>query len=155
MAQDPSAAPVLFDRSLLLMRQARALRLGPATFLLDRVVEDMAERLSAVMRDFTDAADVWTPGEGLRLPDARIKSLTRIPPADAPQEILPLAPQSLDLVLSALALQFVNDPPRAAAGRVAAGGHDRRRHADRTPAMLRGGGSRMRGRSVAARGAIR
>jgi len=78
MAQDPSAAPVLFDRSLLIARQARALRQGPATFLLDRVAEDMAERLSAVMRDFTDAADVWTPGEGLRLPDVRIKSLTRI-----------------------------------------------------------------------------
>jgi SAM-dependent methyltransferase len=111
MAQNPNIAPVLFDRSLLIARQARALRGHPATFLLDRVAEEMAERLSAVMRDFTDAADVWTPGEGLRLPDARIKSLTRIAPVDAPQEILPLAPQSLDLVLSALALQFVNDLP--------------------------------------------
>ena len=111
MAKIPSIAPVLFDRSLLIARQARALRQGPASFLLDRVAEDMAERLSAVMRDFADAADVWTPGEGLRLPDARIKSLTRIAPADAPQEILQLAPQSLDLVLSALALQFVNDLP--------------------------------------------
>jgi SAM-dependent methyltransferase len=106
-----STAPVLFDRTLLIARQARALRQGPATFLLDRVAEDMTERLSAVMRDFSDAADLWTPGEGLRLPDARVKSLTRIAPADAPQEILRLAPQSLDLVLSALALQFVNDLP--------------------------------------------
>jgi len=108
---NPSAAPVLFDRTLLLARQARAQRQGAATFLLDRVAEDMAERLSAVMRDFTDAADVWTPGEGLRLPDARITSLTRIAPADAPREILQLAPQSFDLVLSALAFQFVNDLP--------------------------------------------
>src|SRR4051812_6421173 len=99
---NPSAAPVLFDRTLLLARQARALRQGPATFLLERIAEDMTERLSAVMRDFTDAADVWTPGDGLHLPDARIMSLTRIAPADAP-EALPLAPQSLDLVLSALA----------------------------------------------------
>jgi SAM-dependent methyltransferase len=111
MAPNPDIAPVLFDRSLLIARQARALRGHPATFLLDRVADDMAERLSAVMRDFTDAADVWTPGQGLRLPDARIKSLTRVAPLDAPQEILPLAPQSLDLVLSALALQFVNDLP--------------------------------------------
>src|SRR3982751_830115 len=95
-----SATPVLFDRSLLLARQARALRLGPASFLLDRVAEDMAERLSAVMRNFTDAADVWTPGEGLYLPEARITSLPGIPPAGSLQEILPLAPQSLDLVLS-------------------------------------------------------
>src|SRR6185295_17156715 len=80
-------------------------------FLLDRVAEDMAERLSAVMRDFADAADLWTPGDGLRLADPRLKSLTRIAPAAAPEEILPLALQSLDLVLSALALQFVNDLP--------------------------------------------
>jgi SAM-dependent methyltransferase len=111
MTPNPDIAPVLFDRSLLIARQARALRGHPATFLLDRVAEDMAERLSAVMRDFTDAADVWTPGEGLRLPNAHIKSLTRIAPLDSLQEILPLAPQSLDLVLSALALQFVNDLP--------------------------------------------
>jgi SAM-dependent methyltransferase len=111
MTQSPDIAPVLFDRSLLIARQARALRQGAATFLLDRVAEDMAERLGAVMRDFADAADVWTPGEGLRLPEERIKTLTHIAPADAPREILPLAPQSLDLVLSALALQFVNDLP--------------------------------------------
>jgi SAM-dependent methyltransferase len=111
MAQNPSAAPVLFDRTLLLARQARAQRQGAATFLLDRIAEDMAERLSAVMRDFAEAADVWTPGEGLRLPDARIKSLTRIAPAESPDEALRFAPQSLDLVLSGLALQFVNDLP--------------------------------------------
>jgi len=111
MAQNPSAAPVLFDRTLLLARQARAQRQGAATFLLDRIAEDIAERLSAVMRDFAEAADVWTPGEGLRLPDARIKSLTWIAPAESPDEALRFAPQSLDLVLSGLALQFVNDLP--------------------------------------------
>ncbi|HEY4986772.1 MAG TPA: methyltransferase domain-containing protein [Bradyrhizobium sp.] len=111
MAVNSSTAPILFDRALLAVRQRRAQALGPATFLLDRIAEDMTERLSAVMREFTDAADVWTPGEGLRLPDARIKSLTRIAPTDVPQEILQLEPESLDLVLSALALQFVNDLP--------------------------------------------
>jgi len=111
MAQNPSTAPVLFDRSLLLARQARAQRQGPATFLLDRISEDMAERLSAVMRDFADAADVWTPGEGLRLAGARTNTLIRIAPAESPDEALQLAPQSLDLVLSGLALQFVNDLP--------------------------------------------
>jgi len=81
------------------------------TFLLDRVADDMAERLSAVMRDFADAADIWTPGEGLRAPDARVKSFTRIALADSPEEVVQLAPQSLDLVLSAFAFQFVNDLP--------------------------------------------
>jgi SAM-dependent methyltransferase len=111
MAVDPSTAPVLFDRALLAARQRRAQHLGPATFLLDRIAEDMSERLGAVMRDFSDAADVWTPGEGLRLPDARIRSLIRIAAADATQEVLPVDPESLDLVLSALAFQFVNDLP--------------------------------------------
>ena len=111
MAPNPSTAPVLFDRTLLVARQARALRQGPATFLLDRVADDMADRLSAVMRDFADAADVWTPGEGLRLPGARIESLVRIAPDESLDELVRLAPQSLDLVLSALAFQFVNDLP--------------------------------------------
>jgi len=111
MAPNPTTPPLLFDRPLLLARQARAQRQGPATFLLDRIAEDMAERLGAVMRDFADAADLWTPGEGLRLPDARIKSLIRIAPADSREDYVPVAPQSLDLVLSALALQFVNDLP--------------------------------------------
>ena len=111
MVVNPGTAPILFDRVLLAARQRRALRQGPATFLLERIAEDMAERLSAVMRDFANAADVWTPGEGLRLPDARIKSLTHIAPANAAQETLPLEPESLDLALSALALQFVNDLP--------------------------------------------
>ena len=63
MAPNPTAAPILFDRALLRARQDRARRGGPATFLLDRVAEDMAERLHAVLREFADAADIWTPGE--------------------------------------------------------------------------------------------
>ena len=62
--------PRLIDRGALRARQARALRLGPATFLLDRVAEDMQERLHAVLRDFKDAADIWTPG-GNREPVVR------------------------------------------------------------------------------------
>jgi len=110
MAQSPLAAPFLFDRALLRKRQDRARKLGPATFLLDRVAEDMAERLAAVTRSFADAAELWTPGEG-SLPRARFGSLTRIAPANSPDEALPMRPESLDLVVSALALQFVNDLP--------------------------------------------
>ena len=111
MAPNPTTPPLLFDRSLLLARQARAQRQGPAAFLLDRIAEDMAERLGAVTRDFADAADLWTPGQGLRLPEVRITSLIRIAPAESPEERVPIAPQSRDLVLSALALQVVNDLP--------------------------------------------
>jgi SAM-dependent methyltransferase len=112
MASNPSAAPKLFDRSLLRMRQDRARRRELATFLLDRVTEDMAERLHAVLRDFADVADIWTPGEILptTLRD-RFRSVTRISLDDSEQETLPLQPESLDLVVSALAFQFVNDLP--------------------------------------------
>jgi SAM-dependent methyltransferase len=110
MALDPNTAPVLFDRALLQARRRRAMRQGAATFLLDRVAEDMADRLAAVKREFANAADIWTPGEGLAL-DARFKSFARVAPEGSPREILPLAPESLDLAVSALAFQFVNDLP--------------------------------------------
>jgi SAM-dependent methyltransferase len=109
MAPSPTTAPILFDRALLRMRQRRAQKRGPAAFLLDRVTEDMEERLLAVLRDFADVAEVWTPGEILRTGD-RFKSVTRIK-LDSGHETLPLQPESLDLVVSALAFQFVNDLP--------------------------------------------
>ena len=110
MASNPSTAPMLFDRALLRARLNRARRGGPVTFLLDRVAEDMEERLQAVTRNFSDVADIWTPGELLRKPVAdRFKSIARIEPDDT--ETLPLPPESLDLAVSALAFQFVNDLP--------------------------------------------
>ena len=110
MAQNPTVAPVLFDRGLLLARQSRALRLGPATFLLDRVAEDVEERLHAVLREFADVADIWTPGELLRKPSRdRFKSIVHIDLSEP--ESLPLQPGSIDLAVSALAFQFVNDLP--------------------------------------------
>ncbi|KIZ35404.1 MULTISPECIES: methyltransferase domain-containing protein [Rhodopseudomonas] len=108
----PSPTPILFDRQLLRARQSRARRLGPATFLLDRVSDDIDERLHAVLRDFAAVADLWTPmvTPGTHLTD-RFQSITHIDLDDAAQERLPFAPDSLDLVVSALALQFVNDLP--------------------------------------------
>ncbi len=112
MADNPPAAPMLFDRGVLRARQNRAARAGAATFLLDRVAGDMAERLNAVLRDFSDAVDLWTPGEGLsNLPRDRCKSLTHVSPADADAETVSFPAGSLDLVVSALAFQFVNDLP--------------------------------------------
>jgi SAM-dependent methyltransferase len=72
----------------------------------------MEERLHAVMRDFSDAADLWTPGEVLRgTSRERFKALTHLRLEGSPDEALPFQPGSLDLVISALALQFVNDLP--------------------------------------------
>ena len=112
MAHTPTTTPVLFDRALLRARQDRALRAGPATFLLDRVAEDMAERLHAVLREFKSAADVGTPGDHVR--DALAGRLSQLAHVDLPEqesEPLPFQPASLDLVVSALAFQFVNDLP--------------------------------------------
>jgi SAM-dependent methyltransferase len=112
MASNPAAAPVLFDRALLCERLGRAQRLGPATFLLDRIAEDMAERLNAVLRDFKSVAEVGTPGG--RLGGALAGRFDRYVRVDLPareSEPLSLEAESLDLVVSALALQFVNDLP--------------------------------------------
>jgi SAM-dependent methyltransferase len=110
MVLNHDTAPILFDRALLRARLDRARKQGSATFLLDRVAEDMEERLAAVKRDFADVADIWTPEDGLRKPLAdRFKSFTHVDLEDS--EVLPLRPGQLDLVISALALQFVSDLP--------------------------------------------
>jgi SAM-dependent methyltransferase len=112
MAANPNVAPILFDRALLRARQNRAQRIEPATFLLDRLAEDMEERLHAVLRDFSDVAEIWTPGELLRKPSRdRFKSIAQIKLEPSGKEVLALQPDSLDLVVSALAFQFVNDLP--------------------------------------------
>ena len=112
MAPSPPNPPLLFDRGLLRAHQRRAQGIGPATFLLDRVAEDMEERLGAVLRDFADVADIWTPGEALRKPARdHFKSIAHVTLVDGEGEALPLQPESLDLAVSALAFQFVNDLP--------------------------------------------
>src|SRR5947199_7628322 len=95
-------APVLFDGRLLRERQWRAMELGPATFLLERVVAEMAERLHAVLREFNNAADIGTPDS--KLSDAlvgRVAELARIDLPDVDSEPLALQPDSLDLAVSA------------------------------------------------------
>jgi SAM-dependent methyltransferase len=110
MASNPTTAPILFDRALLGVRLARARREGAVTFLLDRAAEDLADRLLAVARPFATATDLWTPGAGLaEAVRGRVGSVDRIDLSES--ESLPLQPESLDLVVSALALQFVNDLP--------------------------------------------
>jgi SAM-dependent methyltransferase len=112
MAPNPTAAPVLFDRALLRARLDRAQRLGPATFLLDRVAEDMAERLHAVLREFKSAANVGTAD--IQVHDALAQRVARLAHVDLPDretEPLRLPPDTLDLAISMLAFQFVNDLP--------------------------------------------
>jgi len=121
-------SPVIFDRPLIRRRQQRAAALGPATFLLDRVAEDLADRLAAVLRRFDVAVDLGTPGNAMQRALARVGSVGDVIGAGvaskanegaarlglvADEEALPFGDASLDLVVSALALQFVNDLPGA------------------------------------------
>jgi SAM-dependent methyltransferase len=127
MAAPPTPpSPLIFDRGLLRARHRRAASLGPATFLLDRVADDITDRLATVKRRFDLALDLGTPGEAVRAALARVGSVGTImaaaafpegraartaPFVAADEEALPFGDATLDLVVSALALQFVNDLP--------------------------------------------
>jgi SAM-dependent methyltransferase len=121
-------SPLIFDRALIGRRQRRASKLGAATFLLDRVADDLVERLGAVLRRFDVAVDLGTPTDAVRKALARLGTVDTIVavcttdenllPRNANEKIviadeeaLPFRDGSLDLVVSALALQFVNDLP--------------------------------------------
>jgi SAM-dependent methyltransferase len=130
MAETPSS-PLIFDRALIRRRRRHAQALGAPTFLLDRVAEELAERLGAVLRRFELAVDLGTPGEAVRARLAGLDSVGTVVAADAlagpavareqtnitfvaaDEEALPFGNGSLDLVVSALALQCVNDLPGA------------------------------------------
>src|SRR5262249_58067901 len=51
----------IFDRACQRQRRVRAAALGPSTFLIDRVAEDLSDRLAAVLRGFQDVLDLGTP----------------------------------------------------------------------------------------------
>jgi SAM-dependent methyltransferase len=125
--------PLIFDRSLVRARRRRALKAGPETFLIDRVAEEFADRLKAVLRRFDIAADLGTPTGAVRAALARSGSIATMIAVDplidgarglagdeasapplrvaADEEALPFAAGALDLVVSGLALQAVNDLP--------------------------------------------
>ncbi len=117
-----ATSPVIFDRALIRARRSRAAALGPATFLLDRVADEFADRLAAVMRRFDLAADVGTPTDAVRKALKKLGSIGTIIGSGTElgdeqksiavdEEALPFRDASLDLVVSGLALQFVNDLP--------------------------------------------
>lgn len=122
-----SPPPRVFDRRLLRARRRRAAALGPSTFLVERVAEDLSDRLSAVLRHFACAVDLGTPTDAVRKVLAASGKVGAIIAADVPvsgrsvadgelavaadEEALPFREASVDLVVSALALQFVNDLP--------------------------------------------
>ena len=109
-----AAPPRVFDRALLDLRLARALRAGFPDFLLARAAEDLADRLLVVTRRFDAMLDLATPTplvarllaaakparliRATTIPEAPDSDWETVPLAD---ERLPFAPESLDLVVSA------------------------------------------------------
>ena len=123
-----NAPPKIFDASLVRLRLARALRGGAVDFLLARAVEDLLDRLGAIKRAFPRVLDLGTPTPLLAtgLAPRMAERLVRAAPISeavgvgpwgggnvADHEALPFEPESFDLVVSALSLQFVNDLPGA------------------------------------------
>jgi SAM-dependent methyltransferase len=109
-----SSGPTIFDRKLLRARQQRARALGAETFLIDRVADELGERLSVVLRRFDRAVDLGTPTDAVRRVLAAGGKVATIVAADSvtiDEEALPFADGTLDLVVSALSLQLVNDLP--------------------------------------------
>jgi SAM-dependent methyltransferase len=120
-----SSGPKIFDRRLLGVRRRRACALGAATFLLDHAAAELAERLSAVLRQFGIAVDLGASSDVVQRALAASGKIGTIVAAAADaaalensvlrvvsdEEALPFADASLDLVISVLTLQFVNDLP--------------------------------------------
>ncbi|MGH1419345.1 MAG: methyltransferase domain-containing protein [Hyphomicrobiaceae bacterium] len=122
-----TANPEIFDRALLTKRLQRAAPKAHAhDFLLHRVADDFAERLSVVQRKFPFAlnlgayhgvvsrelAKAETVGEIIDFEHA--EALLRACPGPrirGDMELLPFSGGTLDLVVSGLALQLVNDLP--------------------------------------------
>lgn len=115
----------LFDTALAVARKRRALAnpVEGAGFLMQRVAEDLGERIAVVERRFPDAALLFSvTGDGasaLRM-SGKVDQLIRVEadPSFAPDdaviaspETVPLAPASIDLAVSLLALHEVNDVP--------------------------------------------
>jgi SAM-dependent methyltransferase len=123
-----SGPPRLFDRALHRRRLGRAAPgYAAAGFLKRRAAEDIVERLAAVRRDFPVAVDLGSRdgafAAALSASDAAGK-VSLLVETDlsgamltgragarvvADEERLPFAPQSLDLVVSSLALHWTND----------------------------------------------
>jgi len=119
----------IFDRRLLRLRKARAAAgMERAAFLIEHVAIDLAERLSLISRQFATGLDLGAHGTVLSDRIMRTGKVGRMLRAVAvsqlagradgaaivaDEELLPFAPASLDIIVSGLSLQLVNDLPGA------------------------------------------
>lgn len=118
----------IFDDKLLLQRKRRARRAAVpgASFLLERGVEDLGERLSTVGRRFDDAAALFCGTSSTRdalLASGKVQFVRRIEADEVFLDCaegsvggfddIPLEPESIDLAVSLMSLHEANDLPGA------------------------------------------
>jgi SAM-dependent methyltransferase len=112
--------PLLFDPVSLNAHRRRALGKDPADFLAERAGEDLADRLSVILRPFPVAVDFASPLPVFArvLRGSANRHVIRLAPPGASETdsvadagLVPLAPESCDLIVSAYALETVNDLP--------------------------------------------
>ncbi|KQU96130.1 SAM-dependent methyltransferase [Mesorhizobium sp. Root695] len=117
----------IMDTSLWLAHKRRALThpVDGADFLMRRTAEDLADRLGAVERRFGKAAVLFcqTPAAAETLAESgKVADIVRVETDTAflsgggagliaPLETVPFEPESLDLAVSLLSLQAMNDIP--------------------------------------------
>ena len=120
---------LVFDRALVRKRRERAVLAGDSSdFLFAEVATRLADRLEDVKRRFGVGVDLGSRGGHMAraaLATGRIERLYAMDPSPelagrlpvsavaADEEALPFASESLDLVVSSLALHWVNDLPGA------------------------------------------
>ena len=111
----------LIDRRALRLRRLRAGAGGGPDFLRARIAEDAEDRLAVTLRPFPVALDLASSGDEVirllrrRNPSGAAFRATPEPASAASlvcdDEALPLRSESLDLIVSSLALQFADDLP--------------------------------------------
>jgi NADH dehydrogenase [ubiquinone] 1 alpha subcomplex assembly factor 5 len=106
--------PAIFDRTLLNHRRARvAATAQNHDFLLDRVADDFAERLSIVQRTFKAGLNIEAHHGALSSRLRTLPNVINIIDANTDHDSLALPPETYDLVVSGLSLHLVNDLPGA------------------------------------------
>ncbi len=122
----------IFDTPLWLARKrrARAAAVPGADFLMERAAGELADRLAAVQHDFASAAALFcqtAAGARVLADSGKVGDVVRIeagagflgeggtgrvaPPETVPFETVPFEPASLDLAVSLLSMQAMNDIP--------------------------------------------
>jgi SAM-dependent methyltransferase len=116
--------PEIFDRALRRLRRDRAARAGGEDILRRLIAEEIVDRLAAVQRPFRDVLDLGcgdgqlgrslaAAGHDVTFLDAGAGFAAANGGVIADEDVLPFAPASFDLIVSAGVLDQVNDLPGA------------------------------------------